>query len=1262
MRFHSDGPAIPDILLQRCDEGRVVFLCGAGVSFPSGMPTFVDLTKHVIKNFAPPSNSEVMKAFGPWRRTKKQTGANVPLDQIFNLLYLEYGKDAVNALVTERLSAKRKNKDFAHAHGLIKRISKSADGVPQIVTTNFDRLFEVEPEGVNLAVHVPPAFPELKFGSQIEGITYLHGRLVDAGSATPSYVLSSGDFGRAYLSEGWATNFMRQLLERYTVVLVGYQAEDPPVKYLLQGLSHDSNNDPSQLFAFDRGGPGEVASKWRDRGVTAIAYAEHSDLWKTMEAWAQRADDSRGWRSAIIAKCQHNPKDLLPHERGQAAHVLRTVQGAKLFSAAHRFTHPEWICVMDADVRSATPNDGDYKFVPREAYGLDDDIRHSSDAPPNQDNLNDNLLVRRDSDTKSAQGDRLGWATWDLPKRLCHLASWMGKSVDSPVLAWWAARQRNLHPLMFEQLEREVKQSKTLHGRARDIWKLILEYHRTPRSTHRLGEWQGLIRQITTEGWTASVKRDFVNAMKPQFEMAAPLGISRIQPPSSSWSEIKLFELGLFKVSILEQRGQELSVPDNQLDQVLGMLEAHLITASGMLGDIQPAYFETPTCYPERETDGKSRGETFTGILTWFVRLFDRIDAQRPELAHAHAMIWPAEDRFIFRKLKLYALSKKNSFTADQVAREICAFNQDSFWDSKVARELLFMLADRWKEFSQEIRDKLIDRILAGPDEPVKVSVNEYPKMKIVLAAKYARYLQLQGCQFSADRSEHLAELIRSIPEWNDSGIHSMLVKRGARSGWFGTDDRSDALKDVPINDIVSKVLELHKREFGSMTEKRPFTGLVKENPRKALAALVSAGRKGTYPTALWCALIEELPSDISPRFRRLFLNRIAKLPYSITTTLAQTLGYWLKGNLVDILVLEMALGWAVYDHLIDSLLSAQKDAIKATAGDGAPIDEDVHSFNRTLDRRAAGPVGDCVVALFNLVSEAPLEKHSQIPNEIKIRVDRLLSAGGEASDDAALEAGYRLNWLMAIDPEWALSRIVPMLAFDHPSSRPAWNGLLSSETPPDPVLAEKIKPKLLNLFSWIDQCSWGNELSDVAASWLGHGRLFRKRGAGGIGSVELRSALRTMSDTTRNKFIGWLGAVGTDTTGSWVENVIPLINRDWPSEQQYKTPMSVQAWLSLLQETGEAFPDVFEAIKKFLVPIETDELLYWLTQSSDVENSLAERFPETALDLMNVMTPSILTRTPYELATLLIVISSVKPSFLSDPRYIRLIELVERN
>src|SRR6476659_2933651 len=40
MQFVTNGPDIPDAVLQAHEDGRVVFFCGAGISYPAGLPGF----------------------------------------------------------------------------------------------------------------------------------------------------------------------------------------------------------------------------------------------------------------------------------------------------------------------------------------------------------------------------------------------------------------------------------------------------------------------------------------------------------------------------------------------------------------------------------------------------------------------------------------------------------------------------------------------------------------------------------------------------------------------------------------------------------------------------------------------------------------------------------------------------------------------------------------------------------------------------------------------------------------------------------------------------------------------------------------------------------------------------------------------------------------------------------------------------------------------------------------------------------------------
>jgi hypothetical protein len=1233
------------------------------------MPSFIGLTRHVIEFYDPPDGSEISTAFQPW--LEDASAANVPLDQIFNLLHQEYGKDEVNALVTERLSASTESEVAGREHNLIKRISSNQSGVPQIVTTNFDLLFEVGADGEQLIRHVPPAFPDLNFGSSIEGITYLHGRLVEPHSQHHPYVLSSADFGRAYLSEGWATNFVRNLLELYTVVLVGYQAEDPPIKYLLQGLNHDGTFDRSRLYAFDRGLPEEIEVKWRDRGVTPIAYAEHADLWKTMKAWADRADNPRQWRSNIIAGCERDPKVLPPHERGQVAHVLRTVPGARLFTEADPAPHPEWICVMDANVRSTKRSrgygDDAESFDPQSAYGLDDDIVGISEDERRHGVSNDNILVWRDHDDIPYDLHRLGGRQVEgfeeVPKRLGHLINWVSKSLQHPVIAWWAIQQNGMHPRLLKQIEWQLVHGEGLNKRARHAWNLILERQQGPRNRQWDDDWFDLMKRIKVEGWTASVLREFRKVTQPRVDIKPPLGLGQSKPPSQSWEDTRLSDLGQFEVKFLERHNHDLEIPDELLPPVFGILEDQLAVASGMLTDIETVYFRTPTCYPDREVDGKDHISQAAEAMMWFVQLFDRLVDYSPRLARAHVTTWSMVDRFFFRKIKLYAFSKVSIFEADHVAEAVLSLDQDAFWDIDVVRELLFLLVDRWNEFSEGNLSRLADRILAGPDQLSHWSDEEFPRFRDEFAARYARYLELQGCDLTADRSARLGEMMRAIPRWSDGWATSTVTERGTHVGWVGTDETPDAVIDLPDNEVVYKAKEDLKQDFDSFTEKRPFTGLVKANPRKALSALTIAGKADDYPQAFWSALINELPDGISPRLRRVFLHRLSRLPHSVIVKLRHTLGRWLEQNIAAVLEFDDELGWAVYDHIVDGFISGGTDAAESGRGEVRQGGEVIDRSRRTYGHAINGPLGMCAEALFHAVPGEKQEPNSLIPLHIRSRVERLFGAAGEGSDHAASIAASKLNWLMYVDPDWTRKRLIPMLAFDHPASEPTWNGFLHSGRVPGPPLAEVIKPLLLELFPWIEKFSWDRDLSKVAAEWLGFSRVFLPDEPGGLTRSEMRSALRAMSDDTRNQLIFWLGLVGQKNDNGWAKFVIPFINEDWPRERRYTTSASMRAWIGLLDDTGESFPAVYEAVKKFLFPVETSgHPFYRFTREINGVEPLTVRFPETTLDLMNLVAPSVLTRPSYELPKVLAVIAETEAKLTSDPRYLRLIDLVERS
>jgi len=102
----------------------------------------------------------------------------------------------------------------------------------RLVTTNLDTHFTTAARisGAQPDFYYAPALP---LGHRFTGIVYLHGCV---GRNENEFVLTDADFGRAYLTEGWATRFLQALFQQYTVLFIGYSHDDTVINYLARGL------------------------------------------------------------------------------------------------------------------------------------------------------------------------------------------------------------------------------------------------------------------------------------------------------------------------------------------------------------------------------------------------------------------------------------------------------------------------------------------------------------------------------------------------------------------------------------------------------------------------------------------------------------------------------------------------------------------------------------------------------------------------------------------------------------------------------------------------------------------------------------------------------------------------------------------------------------------------------------------------------------------------------------------------------------------
>ncbi len=299
MKFIVDNDGAPDIperLLQNHEEGKVIFFCGAGISYDAGLPGFKDLVVKVYK-----------KLGCSYNQFQEEAIKNGQLDLAITLLEKDniYTKSKIKEEINKILSSPKLDDKSVTLHKALLKLSKTKDNKLKLVTTNFDRVFESLKLNNKFYSYVAPALPIIN--ADWDGLIYLHGLLNEEN--TNPIVISSGDFGQAYLIDRWAARFMGQLLKKYSVCFVGYSLNDPILRYMTDAIAAGKNAGESapEIFAFcDYNKRGKytkkeyIIEKWKTKGVIPIPYNKknnHSLLKKTFSAWADSY--SKGFQGKV---------------------------------------------------------------------------------------------------------------------------------------------------------------------------------------------------------------------------------------------------------------------------------------------------------------------------------------------------------------------------------------------------------------------------------------------------------------------------------------------------------------------------------------------------------------------------------------------------------------------------------------------------------------------------------------------------------------------------------------------------------------------------------------------------------------------------------------------------------------------------------------------------------------------------------------------------------------------------------------------------
>jgi hypothetical protein len=303
---------LPQELVTAQRDGHLVIFAGAGVSMgpPSNLPAFDALATDIAERVTARKDGESLDAF---LGRVEQHGVNV--------------QTRARALIDLPTSTPRA------LHHLIVNLFKAEDAV-RLVTTNFDRHFTaaVRAKYANAEVFTAPALP---LGRECSGLIYLHGAVEKPRS---HLVLTDGDFGRAYLADGWATRFLMEMFREFSVLFVGYSHQDPVMRYLARsfvgGTSRFALTEP------------RLDDHWRNLAITPVHFPlrpepnRYSAIDDALESWSKKARMGAFDHQVQISQVVDAPPPLDPETADYLRLVLASRVTLSFFTAAA--TRVEW--------------------------------------------------------------------------------------------------------------------------------------------------------------------------------------------------------------------------------------------------------------------------------------------------------------------------------------------------------------------------------------------------------------------------------------------------------------------------------------------------------------------------------------------------------------------------------------------------------------------------------------------------------------------------------------------------------------------------------------------------------------------------------------------------------------------------------------------------------------------------------------------------------------------------------------------------------
>lgn len=1274
MQFVINGPEIPDALLQAHEESRVVFFCGAGISYPAGLPSFKGLVDKIYQSSGTTRNDIEDEAYKAGR-----------YDATLDLLEhrLPGQRLAMRRTLAGVLKPKLRRRGAMDTQAALLRLGRSREGALRLVTTNFDRIFHVAAKrtGQMLQAYAAPMLPIPK-NSRWDGLVYLHGLLPERVDDTSlnRLVVTSGDFGLAYLTERWAARFVSELFRNYVVCFVGYSINDPVLRYMMDALAADRmlGEITPQAWALGDCESGQEHRKtieWEAKGVTPILYNvpagshDHTVLHQTLHAWAETYRDGVQGKEAIVVRyALARPRDGTRQDDfvGRMLWALSDKSGlpAKRFADFNPAPLLDWLLEPFAQRRFGHSDLARFGVPPHDE--VDDKLRFSliqrltpyDRAPP--------MLL--------ASGGVTG-SQWD--DVMFHLARWAVRHLDDPRLVIWIAeRGGQLHDhwrLLIEHeldrfalLERDGKTfeldeirlqaPKAVSGHLmRTVWRLLLSGRvKSPFHDPNLYRWKSLFDR---EGLNTTLRLELRQLLTPKVILKKPFPLGD-EDPNSAGEPTRIKQLVDWEL-VLAADHVHSALRDlagkhwtSALPLLLEDFQQLLRDALDLLRELGDANdysdrssWDLPSIAPHWQNRGFRDWVTLIELLreSWMaVRANDGARATRI------AQIWFELPYPTFKRLALFAASQDGCISPGQWVNWLLVDDAWWLWSTDTGREVFRLFVLQGLHLSGAAQEHLEAAILMGPPRKMyrdDLELDRWRELVVRSVWLHLSKLKTSGLALGVSAAARLADISTAYPQWQ-----LMANERDEFSHWMSGTGDPDYEGSRYVDIAPRKRQELMQWLKKPMPERWTFyedtwRDVCRTRFFHSLFALCDLTQHGVWPAGRWREALQAWSEEgLVLRSWRYAAPLVQTMPDAVLQEIAHSTTWWMEAASKSINRHESI--------LLD--LCRRVLALPLEAGLGSRIIRNSVETYDTVGSAINHPVGHVAQALINLYFKRNPNDNDGLSADLEPMFTTLCDVQVDRFRHGRVLLGSQLIAFYRVDRLWTEQHLLPLFGWSNPvEAKAVWEGFLWSP---------RVFPPLLKAFKsqFLEAANHYADLGEHRhqfAAFLTYAALGPVEG---YTVDEFRSAIGALPqdglEESAQALFQALEGAADQCEDYWRNRAQPFWQQIWPKSRVSATPRMAASLTRLVIAARGEFPAALAAVQDWLQPIEyPDYLVHRLHKSG-----LCRRFPAEALLLLNtvIATQQWASR---DLGQCLEEIAQVVPQLAHDSKYLRLHEYSRR-